>query len=56
VARQNIATEKCRGSSIGAARSKKILFLGAYHEILLESDSIRDFALAALRNFVQHTF
>ena len=37
-------------------RSKKILFLGAYHEILLESDSIRELALSAIRNFVQHNF
>ena|GEM_PF-482950 len=36
--------------------SKKIIFLGAYHEVLLESDSIRDLALAAIRNFVQHSF
>ena len=37
-------------------RTKKILFLGAYHEILLESDSIRDLALAAIGNFVQRNF
>jgi lysophospholipase len=36
------------------AHSKKILFLGSYHEILLESDSIRNFALDAIRNFIQH--
>ena len=35
---------------------KKILFLGAYHEVLLESDSIRDLALAAIRSFVQRNF
>ena len=36
--------------------SKKVLFLGAYHEVLLERDSIRNFAVAAIRDFVQHNF
>jgi lysophospholipase len=40
----------------GIPHSKKILFLGSYGEILLESDSIRDFALAAIRNFIQRNF
>jgi alpha-beta hydrolase superfamily lysophospholipase len=35
---------------------KVLPFLGAYHEVLLESDSIRDPALAAIRNFVQRNF
>jgi lysophospholipase len=38
------------------AHSKKILFLGSYHEVLLENDSIRDLALAAIRNFIQRNF
>jgi len=36
------------------AHSQKILFPGAYHEVLFENDSIRDVALAAIRNFIQH--
>ena len=35
--------------------SQKLVLLGAYHEVLLENDSIRDIALAAIRGFIQRS-
>ena len=35
------------------ARSQKLVFMGAYHEVLFETDSIREVALASIRTFLQ---
>jgi alpha-beta hydrolase superfamily lysophospholipase len=37
----------------GLAQSEKLVFPDAYHDILLENDSIRESALAAIRGFLQ---
>jgi lysophospholipase len=42
--------------SAGIQNSKTVLLEGAYHEILIETDSIRDLAFAEIREFVATNF
>ena len=42
--------------SADIAKCKKVMLKGAYHEVLIETDSIRDEALAEIRNFIASNF